>query len=56
MNMALYVILGISPQANSSGPHFRFRNTGFTTLTYIPGRHRWLVTGVDDQKHCEDAQ
>jgi 2,3-bisphosphoglycerate-dependent phosphoglycerate mutase len=51
MNMAFYAILGIAPQANFTGPRFRFSNTAFATLTYTPGEHKWTVLGVNDHTH-----
>lgn len=48
LNMALYAILGIIPQANYYGPRFRFENTAFATLTYEPDQHKWRVWGVND--------
>jgi 2,3-bisphosphoglycerate-dependent phosphoglycerate mutase len=36
LNLAFYAILGIAPQANFTGPRFRFANTAFATLTYRP--------------------
>jgi broad specificity phosphatase PhoE len=51
LNMVLYAILGIIPQANFYGPHFRFENSAFATLTYEPAQHRWRVWGVNDRLH-----
>ena len=51
LNMALYAILGIIPQANFYGPHFRFENSAFATLIYDPSQHRWQVRGVNDHLH-----
>lgn len=51
LNMALYAILGISPQANFTGPRFRFGNTAFATLTYHPNEHKWSVLGINDRGH-----
>jgi 2,3-bisphosphoglycerate-dependent phosphoglycerate mutase len=51
LNMAMYAILGITPQANFIGPRFRFENTSFATLTYHPNEHRWTLLGVNDQAH-----
>lgn len=53
LNMVLYAILGIVPQANFHGPRFRFGNTAFTTLSYNPGEHKWYVLGVNDQLHWQ---
>lgn len=51
LNMAFYAILGITPQANFTGPRFRFSNTAFATLTYRPAEHKWAVLGVNDHFH-----
>lgn len=51
LNMALYAILGIIPQANFYGPHIQFENAAFATLTYEPGRHKWRVWVVNDHLH-----
>ncbi|MEW5868797.1 MAG: histidine phosphatase family protein [Chloroflexota bacterium] len=51
LNMVMYVILGIVPQANFHGPRFRFRNTAFATLTYLPEAHIWRLEGLNDQGH-----
>ncbi len=44
LNMALYAMLGIAPQANVQGPRFQFNNTTFATLIYEPYRHTWRLT------------
>jgi 2,3-bisphosphoglycerate-dependent phosphoglycerate mutase len=56
LNLALKAILGITPQADFQGAHFRFRNTAFARLTYIPAHHEWLLEAVNDQRHWEDRQ
>ncbi len=53
LNMAMYAILGIIPQANFSGPRFRFGNTAFATLSYLKSEHKWTVLGVNDRRHWE---
>jgi 2,3-bisphosphoglycerate-dependent phosphoglycerate mutase len=53
LNMVLYAILGITPQANFYGPRFRFGNTAFATLSYTPNEHKWYVHGVNDQAHWQ---
>ncbi len=54
LNMALYTILGISPQADSTGPQFMFRNTTFATLSYNAGHHNWSLLTFDDRPHLKD--
>jgi 2,3-bisphosphoglycerate-dependent phosphoglycerate mutase len=51
LNMVMYAILGIAPQANSQGPHFRFKNSAFAILTYHPGQHLWRVEALNDHAH-----
>jgi broad specificity phosphatase PhoE len=51
LNMALYAILGITPQPNFYGPRFRFGNTAFATLSYNPAEHKWYVHGINDRQH-----
>jgi len=55
LNMVLYAILGIPPQANSHGARFRFRNTAFATLLYRPSTHTWVMIGLNDRRHWEDT-
>lgn len=54
LNMVLYAILGIVPQANFQGARFRFHNTAFATLTYNPNDHNWRLEGINDQAHWDD--
>jgi broad specificity phosphatase PhoE len=51
LQMAMYSILGLTPQADFLGPQFRFRNTAFATLVYSPGSHHWTLEGINDQSH-----
>jgi 2,3-bisphosphoglycerate-dependent phosphoglycerate mutase len=49
LNLAMYVILGIVPQANFQGPRFRFRNAAFASLEYDPSRHVWSLESINDR-------
>lgn len=51
LNLVMYVILGITPQPNLHGPRFRFRNTSFAVLTYLPGQHIWRLETINDRLH-----
>ena len=51
LNLAMYAILGILPQANFHGPRFRFRNTAFAALEYDPDRHVWSLESINDRAH-----
>lgn len=53
LNMVLYVMLGITPQANNQGARFRFQNAAFAALTYLPGRHIWLLDRFNGREHWE---
>jgi broad specificity phosphatase PhoE len=51
LNQLMHVILGIAPQANDQGVHFRFINTAFARFYYEPDRHKWTVWGLNDFTH-----
>jgi 2,3-bisphosphoglycerate-dependent phosphoglycerate mutase len=51
LNLAIYAILGLTPQADFTGPRFRFGNTGFARLSYTPSEHKWIVLGINDCAH-----
>jgi 2,3-bisphosphoglycerate-dependent phosphoglycerate mutase len=48
LNNALFVAMGITLQADSSGSRFMFGNTGFADLTYEPEQHTWRLWGFDN--------
>lgn len=54
LNMIIYAILGIQPQADFRGARFYFRNTAFATFTYNPEEHVWRVLGLNDRSHWSD--
>jgi len=56
LNMVMYAVLGISPQSFYHGPRFRFKNTSFTTLNYLPDRHQWIVHGINQHPHWDDNE
>jgi broad specificity phosphatase PhoE len=47
LNMAMYTILSIAPQAQSHGPRFFFRNTTFANFVYNPDSHNWRMLGFE---------
>jgi broad specificity phosphatase PhoE len=51
LNQVMYAIVGITPQANFSGPRFRFKNTGFAHVSYLPHSHRWQIDVLNDRLH-----
>lgn len=56
LNLAMYAILGIVPQANFHGPRFRFRNTAFAALEYDPDRHVWALDSINDRAHWQTPE
>ena len=56
LNMVLYSILGIVPQANFQGAHFRFQNTAFAVLSYNPTEHYWLMERLNDRLHWDGVE
>ena len=53
LNQVMYVVMGTTPHANSSGPRFRFDNTGFAHVIYQPESHRWQIYTVNDHAHWD---
>ncbi|GAB4503841.1 MAG: histidine phosphatase family protein [Anaerolineales bacterium] len=51
LNQVLHAIVGITPQANSSGLHFHFHNGAFAHLLYYPDVHRWHINSLNDCRH-----
>ena len=51
LNQFMHAVLGITPQANDQGVRFRFGNTGYVRLIYLPNRHTWQVLAVNDRNH-----
>ena len=54
LNMVLYAMLGIVPQANFQGARFSFHNAAFATLSYNPNNHDWRLEGINDRAHWDD--
>lgn len=47
LNMAMYSILSIAPQAHHNGPRFFFRNTTCAEFAYDPEWHNWRLLRFD---------
>jgi 2,3-bisphosphoglycerate-dependent phosphoglycerate mutase len=47
LNMAMYSVLSIYPQAHHNGPRFWFRNTSFADFAYDPEWHNWRLLRFD---------
>jgi broad specificity phosphatase PhoE len=56
LNATLRAALGIVPQSMFRGTWFRFRNTAFASLRYIPASDRWDVHGINRRPHWEAEQ
>ena len=54
LNMTLKAILGIMPEANFQGPHFRFRNTAFASLVYKAYPQTWEVHAINAMPHWKE--
>ncbi len=55
LNMTLQAILGITPQANFQGARFRWYNTAYSTLTYRPDVHAWIVEETNQRPHWSET-
>jgi 2,3-bisphosphoglycerate-dependent phosphoglycerate mutase len=51
LNQVMHVVFGMTPQASGQGVHFRFVNTAFSKVYYDPGKHKWVVWGLNDFTH-----
>jgi 2,3-bisphosphoglycerate-dependent phosphoglycerate mutase len=47
LNKVMYAVLGIPVQPHFNGPSFRFGNTGFAMLRYLPVRHQWRMLRLE---------
>lgn len=56
LNLTMYAILGIIPQANLHGPRFRFQNTAYAVLEYNPERHTWLLESINERPHWRQKE
>jgi len=51
LNMVMYAILGILPQANFHGAYFYFENTGYSLFSYYPDNHNWVLENFNATYH-----
>lgn len=52
-NQVMHAVLGLTPQPNFQGPRFRFSNTGFTELEYLPAKGAWNIHNHNARPHLE---
>jgi broad specificity phosphatase PhoE len=49
LNKALFVIMGITPQAHHNSPIFHFGNTAYAQFSYNLSSHQWAMLGFIGQ-------
>jgi len=49
LNKALYVIMGITPQAHYNSPIFHFGNTGYAQFSYNLSTRQWAMLCLNNQ-------
>jgi broad specificity phosphatase PhoE len=55
LNQLMNAIIGIAPHVDHSGVRFRFENTAFARVIYIPHQHRWAFDALNDHAHLQSA-
>jgi broad specificity phosphatase PhoE len=55
LSKVFFSILGITPQPNSHGVHFRMENTSFSKFRYNPASHHWRVDIIGDTAHLKNV-
>lgn len=56
LNMALYAILGIAPQAYLRGARFIFENAAFAEMSYIASEDIWRVEALNERNHWQQTK
>jgi broad specificity phosphatase PhoE len=56
LNQVMNAIVGIAPHADPSGIRFRFENTAFARVIYVPYQHRWNIDTVNDRGHLRNIK
>jgi broad specificity phosphatase PhoE len=54
LNMVMHAVFGLIPQPNFQGPNFRFSNTGYTTIKYLPRNNNWVLINHNNTNHLLD--
>ena len=54
LNMVIHTAVGLTPQANFQGTNFRFSNTGYTKLIFIPVNNTWILKIHNLTSHLDD--
>lgn len=53
LNQLMNAMIGIAPHVDPSGVRFRFENTAFARVTYLPYQHRWTIDALNDRAHLK---
>lgn len=53
LNQLMNAIIGIAPHVDPSGVRFRFENTAFARVMYVPHQHRWTFETLNDRAHLK---
>lgn len=54
LNMVMHALVGLVPQPNFQGPHFRFSNTGYTQTKYMPNNNNWIIQEHNNTNHLKN--
>lgn len=54
LNMVMLALVGLTPQPNFQGPHFRFSNTGYSRVRYEPKNNNWIIIEHNNTNHLKD--
>jgi len=56
LNQLMHAIVGVAPHADPSGVRFRFENTSFARVFYLPHQHRWAIETLNDHLHLKSLK
>ena len=56
LNQLMNAIIGIAPHVDPSGVRFRFENTAFARVIYLPHQHRWTIDALNDRSHLNSLK
>ena len=56
LNQLMHAIVGVAHHADPSGVRFRFENTSFARVMYLPHQHRWAIDAVNDHAHLQSLK
>jgi 2,3-bisphosphoglycerate-dependent phosphoglycerate mutase len=56
LNMVMHALVGLVPQPNFQGPHFRFSNTGYSRVRYEPSNDNWIIQLHNNTSHLKDLE